>query len=257
MILCLDVGNSQIFGGVFNQNKLQLHFRYETKQGGTSDQLGIFLRSVLRENNFCHEKITQIAICSVVPFLDYSLRAACIKYFQIDPFFLAMGAKTGIKIKTNNPGETGADLVAAAIGAIHHYPNKNIIVIDFGTATTFSAISNKKEFLGASFLPGIRLAMNTLQDNTAKLSAVEIQKPENIAGRSTKESIQSGIYFGHLGTIREIVKRMIKETFHNKKAVIIGTGGFANLFEKEKIFSTVMPNIVLEGLYLALKINTH
>lgn len=251
MILCLDVGNTQIFGGIFIQDKLQVSFRYETQQRGTSDQLGIFLRNVLRENNVDFSKIKQIAICSVVPSLDYSLRAACIKYLNIDPFFLAMGAKTGIQIKTSHPEETGADLVAAAIGAVHHYPNKNIIVIDFGTATTLSAISKNKVFIGAAFLPGIRLAMASLQEHTAKLSAVEIIKPQHVIGRYTKESIQSGIYYSHVGTIKEIIHGMTQEAFNDQEPIIIATGGFACLFETEKIFTAIMPNLVLEGLFLA------
>jgi len=255
MILCLDVGNTHILGGVFEQGKIKLQFRYETKQGGTSDQLGIFLRNVLGENNIKHDSIKQIAICSVVPSLDYSLRAACIKYFNITPFCLAMGAKTGIQIKTKNPNETGADLVATAIGAVSHYPKQNIIVADFGTATTLSAISANKEFLGAAFLPGIRLAMHALEDHTSKLSAVEIIKPEKMIGTTTKESIQSGLYYSHLGTLREIIAGMTHEAFANAKPVVLGTGGFAHLFEDENIFSVIMPSLVLEGLYLALKNN--
>jgi type III pantothenate kinase len=256
MILCLDVGNTHILGGIFKQDKITLHFRYETKPGGTSDQIGVFLRNVLKENGIQNNNIKQIAICSVVPSLDYSLRAACIKYFDINPFFLAMGAKTGIQIKTKNPNETGADLVATAIGAVAHYPKQNIIVADFGTATTLSAISANKEFLGAAFLPGIRLAMNSLESNTSKLSAVEIIKPKNFIGVTTKESIQSGIYYSHLGTLREIISGMTHEAFTNNKPVIIGTGGFAHLFEDEKIFTKIMPNLVLEGLHSALKHNS-
>jgi len=255
MILCLDVGNTHVLGGIFKQDKIKLHFRYETKQGGTSDQLGVFLRNVLKENNISNNTIDQIAICSVVPSLDYSLRAACIKYFNIEPFFLAMGAKTGIQIKTKNPNETGADLVATAIGATFRFPQQNIIIADFGTATTFSAISANKDFLGAAFLPGIKLAMNSLETNTSKLSAVEIEKPNNIIGTTTKKSIQSGIYYSHLGTLREIISGMIKEAFPANKPTVIGTGGFANLFIKENIFDIIIPNLVLEGLCLALKNN--
>lgn len=255
MILCLDVGNTHILGGVFEENSIKLHFRYETRQGGTSDQLGIFLKTVLKENNIKNDQIQQIAICSVVPSLDYSLRGACIKYFNITPFFLAMGVKTGIQIKTKNPAEAGADLVATAIGATFHYPDQNIIVADFGTATTFAIISAKKEFLGAAFLPGMRLAMNSLENNTSKLNAVEITKPHKIIGTTTKEAIQSGIYYSHLGALREITTGITYEKFANQKPAIIGTGGFAHLFKDEDIFTAIMPNLVLEGLFLALKNN--
>lgn len=255
MILCLDVGNTHILGGVFAEDKIKLQFRYETRQGGTSDQLGVFLRNVLGENNIKYDAIKQIAICSVVPTLDYSLRAACIKYFNLTPFFLVMGVKTGMQIKTKNPNETGADLVATAIGAVSHYPKKNIIVADFGTATTISAISANKEFLGAAFLPGIRLAMNALESNTSKLSAVEIIKPQKMIGTTTKESIQSGLYYSHLGTLHEIIAGMTHEAFTSSKPIIIGTGGFAHLFQDENIFDAIIPSLVLEGLHLALKNN--
>lgn len=143
MILCIDVGNSHIYGGVFDGDEIKLRFRHTSKVS-TSDELGIFLKSVLRENNCSPETIRKIAICSVVPQVDYSLRSACVKYFSIDPFLLQAGVKTGLNIKYRNPVEVGADRIANAIAATHSFPNQNIIVIDFGTATTFCAISHKK-----------------------------------------------------------------------------------------------------------------
>ncbi len=156
MILCLDVGNTHIYGGVFIQGEISFRFRYDTKQIHTSDQIGIFLRSVLRENSIDPTKIAEIAISSVVPNIDYSLRAACIKYFSITPFVLQVGVKTGLKIKTVNPAEVGADLISEAIAAIHHYPNDNIIIVDFGTTTTYTAINTRQEFLGLPYYPGSR-----------------------------------------------------------------------------------------------------
>ena len=133
MILCIDVGNSHIYGGVFDEDEIKLRFRHTSKVS-TSDELGIFLKSVLRENNCSPEKIKKIGICSVVPQLDYSLRSACVKYFSSEPFLLQAGVKTGLNIKYRNPLEVGADRIANAIAATHSYPNQNIIVIDFGTA---------------------------------------------------------------------------------------------------------------------------
>src|SRR4051812_38031978 len=125
MILCLDVGNTQLYGGVFAGEKIQLRFRYPTQRGTTSDQAGIFLKNVLRENSIDFTAIKQIAICSVVPHMDYSLRSACIKYFNIDPFMLQAGVKTGLKIKYRNPLEVGADRIANAIAANKQFPQKN------------------------------------------------------------------------------------------------------------------------------------
>src|SRR5688572_174328 len=154
MLLCLDVGNSHIYGGVFAQEILTLRFRH-TSKSSTSDEFGIFLKSVLRENHCSPNSINQIAICSVVPQLDYSLRSACFKYFSIEPFFLQAGVKTGLNIKYRNPVDVGADRIANAIAATHEFPEKNLIIIDFGTATTFCVINHQKAYLGGAILPGI------------------------------------------------------------------------------------------------------
>lgn len=255
MILCLDVGNSQIFGGLFTDDRLQLSFRYASTSTSSSDQIGIFLKSFLRENNIESQSIKQIAICSVVPHLDYTLKSACLKYFDIDPFILQAGVKTGLKIKYYNPLEVGADRIANAIAVAHLYPKQNVVVVDFGTATTFCVISSAKEYLGGIILPGMRIAMDALQINAAKLFPVEIVKPETVLGRSTRESIQSGLYFSQLGTVNEIVTRITAEAFSGTKPLVIGTGGFAQLFAKEKIFTAIIPDLVLQGLCLALSLN--
>jgi type III pantothenate kinase len=255
MILCLDIGNTLIFGGVFIDRELQLNFRYDTTQSYTSDQLGIFLRNVLRENNLDFKKIDQVAICSVVPHLDYSIRAACMKYFSIEPFMLQPGVKTGIKIKYSNPLEVGADIIAEAIAAVNLYQKQNVITIDFGTATTFCPINAQKEFLGGLIIPGMRLCMESLQRHTAKLPMVKIIKPEKILGCSTIESIQSGLYYGQLAAVKEITQRLTKEVFAGEKPIVIGTGGFAYLFADENVFTKIIPNMVLEGLWFALQMN--
>ena len=256
MILCLDVGNTNILGGVFQNENIELRFRYDTKPSSSSDQLGLFLRQVLSENSIDPDKIQQIAICSVVPSTDYSLRAACKKYFQIDPFFLQAGAKTGLKIQVKNTFEVGADRIANSIAAVNLYPKKNIIIIDLGTATTFCAITADKCYLSGAIMPGIRIAMESLSSKTAKLSAVEIVKPNQAIGRDTASNIQSGLYFGQLGAMREITKLFIEEVFKNERPIIIGTGGFTHLFFEDKIFDVVLPDLVLYGLKLALKNNS-
>lgn len=255
MILCLDVGNSHIFGGVFRENKLLLQFRHDANQQSTSDQLGVFLRVVLREHRLDPDKVKQIAISSVVPALDYSLRAACLKYFNLEPFLLKAGAKTGLNIKYRNPQEVGADRIANAIAAAHSFPDKNIIVASFGTATTVCAILKNKSYLGGTILAGVRLCMQALQNNAAKLPPVEIIRAKNVAGRTTVEGIQSGLYFGHLGAVREVISRTIKEVFQGEHPVIIGTGGFVHLFESEKLFTKIVPDLILQGLHVAIKLN--
>jgi type III pantothenate kinase len=255
MILALDVGNSQIYGGVFEKEKMLLSFRRNSKQGSSSDEVGVFLRTVLRENDIDPKKVKHIVFCSVVPDVIYSLRGACKKYFGVNPFILQAGVKTGLKIKYRNPVEVGADRIANSIAATQLYPNQNLIIVDLGTATTFCAISKDKDYLGGSIVAGLRLSMESLEAKTSKLPSVEIVSMNEALGRSTIESIQSGLYYGHIGTVKEISERISKECFAGDKPFIIGTGGFANLFEKEKIFDVVIPDLVLKGLLFAVKMN--
>ena len=255
MILCLDVGNSHIYGGVFAGDKLLLQFRYPSALQCTSDQLGVFFKSILRENELDPTGIKQIAVCSVVPSLDYSLRASLIKYFSIDPFFLKAGVKTGLKINYKNTHEIGADRIADAIAAMHQFPDKNIIVIDLGTATTFDIIAKDKAYIGGVIIPGIHIAMKALNENTAKLPPVNILKPEAVIGQSTITNIQSGLYYGHLGAMREILRVIAIEQLGGEKPIVIGTGGFAYLFEAEGIFNMIVQDLVLQGLRLALQKN--
>lgn len=254
MMLCIDVGNSHIYGGVFSGDDIRLRFRHTSKVS-TSDELGIFLKSVLRENNCLPEAIKKIAICSVVPQLDYSLRAACIKYFSIDPFFLQAGVKTGLNIKYRNPVEVGADRIANAIAAVHAFPGKNTIVIDYGTATTLCVITSQKAYLGGAILPGVRLSVDALSNNTAKLPTVEILKPDFVVGRSTPESMQSGIFFGALGACRELITRIKEESFAKQEVIVLATGGFASFFDNQGIYDFLMPDLVLQGVMLAAIMN--
>jgi type III pantothenate kinase len=255
MIICLDVGNTNIFGGVFQNEAIVLRFRYNTRHNSTSDELGLFLKEVLRENNIDHAKISHIAICSVVPSIDYSLHAACKKYFKIEPFNLHSGVKNGLNILCKPPEELGADRIATAIAATHNHPDQNLIVIDLGTATTFCAITRKRDYLSGAIMPGIKISMEALGANAAKLSAVEIVVPKIAVGRTTAENIQSGLYYGQLGAMRELIKRFTEEVFTDQPPVVIGTGGFAHLFQESEIFDFIEPDLVLHGLRIALKIN--
>ncbi len=254
MILCIDVGNSHIYGGVFDGEEIKIRFRHTSKVS-TSDELGIFLKSVLRENDCAPDKIKKIGICSVVPQLDYSLRSACVKYFSSDPFVLQAGVKTGLNIKYRNPIEVGADRIANSIAATHIYPNQNIVVIDFGTATTLCVINAQKAYLGGAILPGVRLSVDALSNNTAMLPSVEIIKIDNVVGRSTIESIQSGVFYGMLGACRELIQRIGAETFSGKKPLVLATGGFASLFDNQDLYDHLVPDLVLQGVRIAALMN--
>lgn len=267
MILCLDVGNTTIHAGVYSlpnhgstASKLLAQFRRTSEFRASSDEIGLFMLSALRENGVAPEKIARIAICSVVPDAVYSIRGACQKYFKQAPFILQAGVKTGLKIRYRNPLEVGADRIANSIAAVEMFPGRNIIVVDFGTATTFCAIGRDKDYLGGVIIAGIRISMEALETKTAKLPSVEILPVRNALGRSTVESIQSGLYFGQVGTVKEIKNRIVNECFpengsKDDKPVTIATGGFAGLFEGEGLFDHVIPDLVLRGLYLATEMN--
>jgi type III pantothenate kinase len=255
MILALDVGNSQIYGGVFDQDELKLQFRKTSKNGNSSDEFGIFLRTVLRENDIEPKQIEKIGICSVVPDVIHSIRGACTKYFDLNPFILQAGVKTGLKIKYRNPLEVGADRIANSVAAVELFPQQNLIIVDYGTATTFCVVSSEKEYIGGLILPGFRISMEALESRTAKLPAVEIIKPLEIVGRSTVESIQNGLYYSNLHALRGISEEIKRTYFNGQNTVLIGTGGFSRLLESEKVFDHLIPDLVLRGLKQTLEMN--
>jgi len=255
MILCLDVGNTQVFGGIFSAGDLIFQFRRTSQLRSTSDELGVFFRSVLRENDVEPQDLSEIVICCVVPDLLYSLRACAQKYFGIEPLVLRPGVKTGLKIQYRDPKEVGADRIADAVGAIKLFPDRNLIVADFGTATTVCAISKDKVFLGGNILPGVRLSMEALEMRTAQLPSVEIKPVRTALGTSTVESIQSGLYWSNVGMLREIVLRITEQEFSTEAPLVVGTGGFVHLFDRQNIFNHVVDDLILVGLLEINRLN--
>ena len=255
MILCLDVGNSQLFCGVFKGEQLLTQFRRSSQGGASADELGIFLCSALELNRIGRDAITDIVACSVVPDIIYSLRHCCQKYFNIDPLFMRPGIKTGLKIRYKDPREVGADRIADALGATKLYPNRNLVVVDFGTATTVCAVTANAEFLGGNIIPGVRLAMEALEAKTAQLPSVEIKPMSTAVGRTTVESIQSGLYWSSFGAVKELVQRITAEVFPDEPPLVVGTGGFASLFSNTDLFDAIVPDLILVGLLEALRLN--
>jgi type III pantothenate kinase len=256
MKLCLDVGNTHIYGGVFDSDHLLLTFRKATKPGSSSDEYGLFFGSVLRENGIDPRQITEIALCSVVPEAIYSISAACQKYFEIPPFILQAGVKTGLKIQYRDPLEVGADRIANAIGGINIFPGENLIIVDLGTATSLCAIGKDHSYKGGVILPGLKMSMQALQSGTSKLGSVEIIRVDHCLGRTTAASIQSGLYFGHLGALREIMHRIRLEVFENQRPKVIATGGFATLYGGTGLFDQVIQDLVLRGLLAVQELNS-
>src|SRR5882762_587937 len=177
MLLCIDVGNTQIFGGVYAGEDLKITFRKTSHIRASPDEFGTFFRAVLRENGVDPEQVELAAICSVVPDAVHSLRNCFRKYFRFEPFLLEPGAKTGLKIRYRNALEVGADKIANAIGALRRFPGRNLLIVDFGTATTLCAVNKEREYLGGIITPGIHLSMAALESQTSRLPAVEIARP--------------------------------------------------------------------------------
>jgi type III pantothenate kinase len=255
MKLCLDIGNSHIYGGVYESGRALLTFRKASKLGSSSDEYGLFFRTVLRENGIDPNQVREIALCSVVPEVVYAISAACQKYFDIRPFILQAGVKTGLKIQYGNPLEVGADRIANAIAGIELFPGKNLIILDLGTATTLCAIGKDRSYRGGVILPGLKMSMQALESGTSKLRSVEIVRMETCLGRTTASSIQSGLYFGHLGALREIMHRIQLEEFDGQRPKVIATGGFATLFGGTGLFDQIEQDLVLRGLLAVLEMN--
>jgi type III pantothenate kinase len=255
MLLCLDVGNTHLLGGIFVRRKQIARFRYATHLIGTADQLGIFLLAILSANKISPTDIAAAAICSVVPGCDFTIRHSLSLYFSVPLFVLQAGVKTGLNIKYKNPNEVGADRIANAIGGIQAFPDKNLIIIDMGTATTVCGINKKHDYLGGTILPGMRLGMESLKTSTAKLVEVDIETPAAYIGRSTRESIQAGLYYGQWGALKEIIAGYKKEVFPHESITVIGTGGFAQLYKEKELFDVILPDLVLEGLCKAYELN--
>ncbi len=255
MLLTVDVGNTTIQCGLFEGEKLALQFRRSTNPRLSSDELGLFFRDVLALNDFNYKDVARIACCSVVPAINHSLSNCFRKYFGKDALFIQAGIKTGLIVKYANPREIGADRIAGAIGAVRAAGERNLIVVDMGTATTVDVITKKKEYLGGAILPGASMSVRALSEGTAQLPSVEVLKPRNAVGSSTIEAIQSGVYYGQAGAIRELVSKMEESVFGGKKAFVIGTGGFSRSFEDSRLFDLVLPDLVLQGLKAALEMN--
>jgi type III pantothenate kinase len=248
MLLCLDIGNTQIHGGVFDGDSLRCQFRKSTQPLGSTDELGIFLVTVLRENGVDPRAVDRVAVCSVVPAALHPVRGASKQYFNREPFVLQAGVKTGLKVRYRNPLEVGADRIAGAIAASQRHPARNLIVVDCGTATTFDVVTAAAEYLGGVILPGVGVSAETLASRTAKLPRVEIARPESVLGRTTVESIQSGLFHGHSGAIRHLLTELTREVFAGERPQVVGTGGFARMFEEEHLFDEIVPELVLLGL---------
>ena len=253
LLLALDVGNTHTVVGVFSEKKLLAHWRVSTQRERTVDEYGVAIRTMLSLGKIDSSQIGGVAVSCVVPPLTPILERVARRYFDLDPFMVEPGVKTGIQILYDKPQEVGADRIVNAVAAFEKYGGPAIIV-DFGTATTFDVISQRGEYLGGAIAPGIMISAEALFQRAARLPRVEIRKPEVIIGKTTVTSMQSGLYYGYVGLVEGILRRMKKEI--GEKAGVIATGGLATVLAPEtKMIDHVDPELTLEGLRLIYERN--
>jgi type III pantothenate kinase len=247
MLLAVDIGNTTVAIGVFRDKELAWNWKLKTDKDRTCDEYGLSLTTLLRSAGLDASAIQAIIISSVVPPLVPVFQTLCQNYFRVKPFLVGPGLRTGMPILYKNPLEVGADRVVASLAAYEKYGGP-CIVVDFGTATTFDAISSKGEYLGGAIAPGIQISAEALYLKTAKLPRIEIRKPKKAIGRTTVSSMQSGLYFGYVGLIANIIAEIKKELGEDEVRVI-ATGGFASQIGPEiKDIQAIEPHLVLEGL---------
>lgn len=247
MILCMDVGNTNIKYALFEGDRLILSFRVATEHKKTSDEYGGQLISILHNNEIDVHMIKGGIISSVVPQLDYTIERMCRTYLKFKPLVLAPGLKTGLNLRVDNAKEVGADRVVNNVSAVKKY-GAPLIIIDFGTATTFNVIDAKGEFIGGVIAPGIKGSLDSLVNGTAKLPRVEIERPESVIGKNTITNMQSGIVYGFAGLVEYLVKK-IKKEMKCDNIKTIATGGFSEVIAKEiSCIDKVDKLLTLEGL---------
>jgi type III pantothenate kinase len=248
MLLVIDVGNTNTALGVFDAHRLLADWRLETKQRQTTDEYGILARNLFALAGMDVKKIHYIVIASVVPPLNSVLEQMALKYFNIKPLFVEPGVKTGMPVLYDSPADVGADRIVNAVAAYEKYGGPTIVV-DFGTATTFDAISAKGEYLGGVIAPGPGISAEALFTRTARLPRVELKAPAKVIGSSTVSSIQSGLYYGYVGLIDGILERMIPEL--GSTTTVVATGGYASLIGTgTHRIKHIDPNLTLDGLRL-------
>jgi len=253
MLLAIDVGNTNTVLGVYEDEKLKAYWRMRTDKDKTADEIGITLIQLFEYENMKVSDITGVIISSVVPPMMYSLEHAIRKYIKAEYLVVGPGVRTGMNIKYDNPREVGADRIVNAVAAYEKYGGP-VIVVDFGTATTFCAISEKGEYLGGVIAPGIKISMDALFERASKLPKVELIKPEKVIGKNTVSSMQSGAIYGYVGSVDYIVNRMKQEMLQDMpdkttNIKVIATGGLARMIASEsETINQTDPLLTLEGL---------
>ena len=247
MILAVDIGNTNIVIGVYDGDNLAGSWRMVTRSEKTSDEYGIAIVNLLEYSNIDHKKIKSAIVSSVVPNVMHSFENALRKYFNISPIIVGPGIKTGITISTDNPREVGADRIVGIVAAYHMFGGP-LIVIDFGTATTYDVVNEKGEFKYGITSPGIQITADALWQRTAQLPSVEIKKPESILAKNTVTSIQAGLVYGYIGQVEYIIRK-VKEELKTENMKVVATGGLGRIiYDETSVIDVYDPELLFKGL---------
>jgi len=246
--LVLNLGNSSVFGGVFQGRRLRSSFKCSSRQP---------LKTLLSElRSLLPTEVDLVALCSVVPRLNKPILRLLRQHTGREALLLNAGADHGLQIAYHEPSRLGSDRLAAVLGAQSLVPHQNLIIVDCGTASTVTALDRNSRLAGGAILPGVGLWADVLAAQTAQLPRIEPAKPRSPLGRSPEEAIASGLFHGHAGALRELVQLVARESFGKESFSVIGTGGNAPLFAKEKLFTSLKPSLILTGL-MAFAIRSH
>ena len=253
MLLVIDVGNTNMVLGVYKDTELLDHWRISTDRQRTTDEYGVLIRELFYLNDLRPDDINAIIISSVVPPVVPTLERMCQRYFGLSPLLIGPGVKTGMDIRYDNPREVGADRIVNAVAAYEKYGGP-VIIVDFGTATTFCAVDAKGVYLGGSICPGIGISTEALVQRTAKLPRIELKRTGSVICRNTIESMQAGVFYGFVGQVEGIVSRMRREL--DMSARVVATGGLAVVIAPAtKAIDVVEPMLTLEGLRIIYERN--
>lgn len=262
MLLVLDVGNTNISVGVYEQDTLKFHWRINTDKQKTEDEFGMLIREFLKEEGVAPKLVKGIIISSVVPALMFSLEKMCHKYFHQEPIIVTSELKTGLTFKMDKPSEVGADRIVNAVAALDQF-KPPFIIIDFGTATTFCYVDGQGRYRGGAIAPGIQISTDALYHHAAKLPRIELKKPAQVIGNNTIDAMQSGIIYGYVGQVDYIISKMITEASleyspknSTVKPFVIATGGLSKIIkELSEHIEHLDPFLTLKGLLKLYEMN--